>query len=210
MATAKEIQEVLGIPLGTWNSWVADGTLAKRPQGKYEFHEVHDQIVKHQKRKGDEYKKKYLASQSRLKMLEKKMMAMEVELQGGGGVTGDDGEPRLMQPKTLKEKMEIKMAERRIRKMDMDEAVRRKQLIPLELLTEIVSQIATTVSSLLKPVPMMVKRNVPELPAYQYDQLVKDVNTCQAEMESFQSGEAVTKYMLTYEPKGFLSDGDDE
>lgn len=208
MPNANVVQETLGIPLGTWRDWIHKGIIAKKGQGEYEFHEVFDQVMKHQRRKGDEYKKRYNASQATLRATEKRMMKLEAEM-GGKGVT-DDGEERLLKPKSLKEKMDIQMAERKIRKMDMDEAVRRKQLIPLELLTEIISQIATSVSSKLKPIPMMVKRNVPELPAYQYDQLVKDLNMCQSDMESFQSGEAVTAYMMTYEPKGFLSDEDDE
>lgn len=190
---------MFGIKQSTWNSWVNDGVIAKAPVGKYDPVIVYDQIIKYKDslvRKSQNALNHKTNENNRLKQ-----RLASVEANGGDIHNG--------KPLSKKEKLDIRLAEKKVEKMEMDASIRMKQYLPNELLVKLVIDIATSVNSGLDPIAPLIKRSVPDLPSSVFTRFEKDLAKLRNELAQYECGDKIEEYLESYEPKGYFDDSDD-
>lgn len=204
--TRAEVLEVTGLKLGTWNAFVRDGVIAK--SRKYELPIVLDQIYKHYIKKHKMFASDIGGLTTKLRKTEEKLIKAEYELEQvkrGLSVNPEGGV--VDQPLgNSKEDLDRKLLIRRIAKMDMDQAIRQKQHVPVELLVELVSTLAKTMGTAIDPILPLVKRTVPEMPASTYGKLEKDLAKLRNNIAAYHEGDQIERVLEDYEPKGYFDE----
>ena len=208
--TKTELITLLGLTSNQFDCLVRDGVVSAQEKGQYDSAVVFNEIYSNFKKINKQKTAEVTNHKRKIKNLE--IQIDKLKGKAAGGPVDDDGEPIIAKPRTMKEKMEIELGKRKINKMDMDEYIRRKKMIPIELLGEIVAKMAVIISGGLNPLPMLIKRSLPELPAHRYDAIVRDISNIRNQVADFEydDNETVVQVLKRYEPKGFTDYGDDD
>ena len=184
--TPTMIRQELDMSGGLWNKYISEGVIRK--VSSYELGDVAAQIIRHQQAL---YRKQNMT----LTTLKKRVSSLEKETIATKDVD-------FAHPDIKKKLLDIRLGERKIRKMDFDHKIRTRDYIPKELLGEVVSKLASEFAGQLDPITMGLKQAMPDMNSRVFSDLNKVMAKARNSMSRYQTGEVVGKFITAFDPEG--------
>lgn len=185
--TEEEIIKTLNMHKAAFTKWVNEGVIVRRQKGEYEVGVVFQEILHKKDTRNRELSNQNASISKQLNNAHKKI----AELEAGGQTT----------PETRKKEVDIELKKRQIRKMDMDERIRRKDYIPVELLNDVVAALARQLADDLTQIPMKMKRLVPDMKASVFEEIKLFLSKTRNTMADYETGRSVQQHIDRYNPK---------
>lgn len=186
----EQICDVLGIQTKEFTKWVRNNVIVKRDDDGYDVHTVVREILSNKDGRLRELMNSNRALSNRLDNAHKKI----ARIQAGGDLS----------PEARKKEVDIDLKKRQIRKMDMDELIRKKDFVPIELLNEVVGSLARVVADDLTQVPMKLKRLIPDMKASTFDEVKTFLAKTRNTMADYDTGRTVREHINRYSPKKYF------
>ena len=192
--TPVEIRKALDMTDAIWNKYLMDGSIIKAPNNNaYVLGDVAAQVIRYQR-------SLYRAQNTTVMTLNRKIKNLESrEVAAATAVKQDIN---FAHPDIKKKILDIKLGERKIRKMDFDHKIRTRDYIPKELLGEVVSKLASEFAGQLDPITMGLKQAMPSMSSRVFSDLNKVMAKARNSMARYQTGEVVGKFIAAFDPEG--------
>lgn len=188
MAKVDEVRQNLDIPAGTWGDYIKNGVIEKKKVGQYDSFEVAKQIIRWQRSTISKANGAKIKHTHAVKKLEDEISRL----------TGDNNPEST---ESRKKNLDIELLKRRIAKMDMDNMIRKKDYIPIELLRDIVTKLASETAGRLDPIPMKIKRLIPDIPATVLDGVKMELAKTRNMMARYEVGDVVSEFLRKFDPE---------
>lgn len=196
MAKMEDVMSMLGYEVSGFKRWMKDGViLAPDKPNQWSVGSVHNQIAGYYKR--ELRLKTNTINQQKAKIEDLQAYIMELE-----------NSDSINSPEKEKKRLDGELVRKKIEKMDMDNAIRRKEFVPVELFQDVVSGLATKLATDLNQIPMKLKRLVPEMSAHTFDQVKTFLAKTRNMMADYETGETVRQHIDQYNPKGYFDSAD--
>lgn len=196
MAKLNDVLAILGYEYSAFKRWMNDGVVTPPERdNQWQVGAVHTQIV-------GNYRKELRSKTTKIGQLERKLEDLQayiMELENSDTINS---------PEKEKKRLDGELVRKKIEKMDMDNAIRRKEFVPVELFQDVVSGLATKLATDLNQIPMKLKRLVPEMSAHTFDQVKTFLAKTRNTMADYETGETVRQHIDQYNPKGYFDSAD--
>lgn len=186
----EEICDVLGIQTKEFTKWVNNSVIVKRPDNDYEVHAVVREILSNKDSRIRDLMNGSRALSKRLNNAHDKI----ARIQAGGDES----------PEARKKEVDIDLKKRQIRKMDMDELIRKKDFVPAEMLNEVVGSLARIVADDLTQIPMKLKRLIPDMKSSTFEEVKLFLSKTRNAMADYDTGPSVQQHINRYSPKKYF------